>query len=113
MRIKILGLLGLVLGLLLILSGCNPIPPDLQIQDYELKEVDYSWYVEGTAKNDGGDADLCSVDVKFYDENDTVLKSGLDSVTGLDGGETWDFEVNYYDEKDPDHVDVEGECVQY
>lgn len=109
----------IVLFVLLIVSalfivGCNEIlPPELEIQDWELKQ-EYWWFVEGTAKNVGGNADYCEVDVKFYNENDTLLGTGLDNITDLDAGETWSFKAYLIDSGTPDHVEVkEGDCFQY
>lgn len=113
--LPLLTLLGLLTLCVLALSGCSGmLPPDVQIQEWELKEGDYWWYVEGTAKNVGGHADFCHVILKFYDEDDVLLGTGGDSITDLGAGETWHFRGGLiFDSGTPDHAKVKvGDCYQ-
>lgn len=110
--IKKSSLLGLFTLCVLTLAGCGITPPDVQIQDYELMEGEWYWRVEGTAKNVGGDADLCHVVIKFYDKDDVLLGTGGDTIFDLDAGETWHFSGGLFDSGTPDHAKVEVDEIR-
>lgn len=107
-------LLLFVLLASILLVGCNEmIPPDLVIQDWDLKQ-DYWWYVEGTAKNKGGHADYCEISVKFYDDEDSLIDNSPAVITDLGADETWSFKTSLIDTRTPDHAEVKvEECNQY
>ncbi|MDI6877533.1 MAG: FxLYD domain-containing protein [Methanomicrobiales archaeon] len=72
----------------------------LQILDHEFDvgTSGYFVYVLGTAKNVGSDRITAgSVEAKFYDSNGNLVGNGADFIRNLDPGETWSFEIRYYD----------------
>ncbi len=71
---------------------------ELSILDHHMDVEGSSVYVRGHAKNIGEkQLSWASVDVKFYDADGSVVGTGSDYTQDLDPGETWSFEVWYYD----------------
>lgn len=56
-------------------------------------------YIKGTAKNvSSSRLGYAEVKVKFYNAAGTLLDTSSDTITDLDPGETWSFEVMIFDE---------------
>jgi hypothetical protein len=113
---KIIGFVAIALVILVpSLVGCaetqyqpgQPAPSQpattekLQILSHSMSrsETGTFVYIKGTAKNvSSSRLSFASVNVKFYDADGTLLDTSLDVISDLDPGETWSFEVGYYDE---------------
>lgn len=68
----------------------------LEIVDHEAYEGDYDSGVKGTVKNNSDEElDYVEVKAKFMDSEGTLLESGIDDVSGLSGGQKWDFKIMY------------------
>ena len=75
----------------------------LQILNHKMTAGSYGTYeVTGQAKNVGSsNLGYASIDVKFYDSQGNLLKSGLDNINNLGPGETWNFKAMYTGEGKP------------
>lgn len=65
-------------------------------------EIEYGEYgtlsIVGTAKNTAGeDLTYCQISAKFYDSDNAVIGTSLANINNLGDGESWKFEIMYFD----------------
>lgn len=120
MRSKLVVVL-LILLIPLLCSGCFLFPREhLEIvEHFWIKQYygnfDY-WIIEvrGRAVNDGDyDLSQVSIQVKFYDTSNTVVKTLVDSTTDLEKGESWRFLIRYWTGTEPDHYEISVGTLRY
>lgn len=77
------------------------------------QECDFAWdyydcHVTGVVENTGNrDASWVDIEVKWYDDNDVLIDTGIDYISDLEAGESASFDVWYYDEEYPYHYEIE------
>ena len=72
---------------------------ELQIESYKLERGGYgTMNIVGFAENVGGRRiSWGTIEVKFYDRTGCLVGKSADFIQDLDPGETWKFNVMYYD----------------
>ena len=80
-------------------------PPDVEILDYHMEEewLGYDWCewkttIVGNVKNNTGSTLTIWMQGKFFDQNDVMVDTGYDLLDPVGAGETWQFEINYWNE---------------
>lgn len=62
--------------------------------------------VRGRAENTSGqEVSYAQIQVRFFDASETRVGSGMDNITNLGPGITWEFEALCLDCSDPSRVD--------
>lgn len=61
----------------------------------------YEGKITGVVKNTGNVDEDIFIRAKFYDERGNVIDDGIDSVSGLSPGETWQYEISYFEKAVP------------
>lgn len=61
----------------------------------------YEGKVTGVVRNTGNVDEDIFIRAKFYDEKGNVIDDGIDSVSGLSPGETWQYEIPYFEKAVP------------